>query len=196
MREPERARGPWLEALRAALDEASAPLIFFFRDDDAGWEDARLFALLEVFARRALPLDVAVIPRALSAELATSLMSFAGEQNGRLGLHQHGLAHVSHEPSGHKCEFGTRRDLDTQRRDITEGFELLAKRLPGMVQPVFTPPWNRCTRVTGQVLNELGFRVLSRHISEEPLALRGHSVSRVATGCPGQVARRRGAGGT
>jgi hypothetical protein len=159
--------------LRAALYEASAPVTFFFRDDDAGWDDARLFALVDVFARRALPLDVAVIPRSLSAELAASLVSFAGEQRGRLGLHQHGLAHVSHELSGRKCEFGESRDPDIQRRDITEGFELLAERLPGVVQSVFTPPWNRCSQATGQVLRELGFRVLSRHISEEPIAMPG-----------------------
>jgi hypothetical protein len=60
--------------LRVALDETAAPVTFFFRDDDAGWDDGRLFSLLDVFARRALPLDVAVIPRALSAERAARLL--------------------------------------------------------------------------------------------------------------------------
>jgi hypothetical protein len=171
--ESDRAVGPWLDPLGAALDEAAAPITFFFRDDDAGWEDERLVALLEVFESRALPLDLAVIPRALSAKLAASLMSLAGEQNGWLGLHQHGLAHVNQASSGRKCEFGWERNSDAQRRDIIEGLELLASRLPGVVQPVFTPPWNRCSATTGEVLHELGFRVLSRHTSEQALGLSG-----------------------
>ena len=173
MHEPGRARGGWLDPVRAALDETVAPVTFFFRDDDGGWDDGRLFSLLDVFAGRALPLDVAVIPEALSAELAVRLMTFADEQSGRLGLHQHGLAHVSHESSGRKCEFGLSRDPDIQRRDIAEGFDVLVERLPGLVQPVFTPPWNRCVRSTGQVLTELGFRALSRHVSEPPFGLAG-----------------------
>jgi hypothetical protein len=68
------ARDTWLDPLRVALDETAAPVTFFFRDDDAGWDDGRLFSLLDVFARRALPLDVAVIPRALSAERAARLL--------------------------------------------------------------------------------------------------------------------------
>jgi hypothetical protein len=113
-----------------ALDEAPGPVTFFFRDDDAGWDDGRLFALLAVFASRALPLDVAVIPGALGGNLADSLMSLSVEFNGRLGLHQHGLAHVNHESSGRKCEFGGGRDPDLQRRDIAEGAALLGDRLP------------------------------------------------------------------
>jgi hypothetical protein len=38
----------WLDPLRVALDEASGPVDFFVRDDDAGWDDERLFAMLAV----------------------------------------------------------------------------------------------------------------------------------------------------
>jgi hypothetical protein len=40
----------WLAPLREALDAAPAPVTFFFRDDDAGWRDDRLEALLDVFS--------------------------------------------------------------------------------------------------------------------------------------------------
>jgi hypothetical protein len=163
----------WLDPLRAALDAATRPVEIFFRDDDAGWGDERLFAMLGVIERHSLPLDLAVIPEALTPSLAGALIERSETWDGRLGLHQHGLAHRSHEPEGRKCEFGASRERDAQRRDLAEGRDLLRERLPGRAQPVFTPPWNRCTRVTAELLVELGFRVLSRHVSEPALAVPG-----------------------
>src|SRR5205823_3060705 len=43
---PGRRARPWLDPLRAALDDAVEPVAFFFRDDDAGWGDGRLLLLL------------------------------------------------------------------------------------------------------------------------------------------------------
>ena len=152
----------WLDPLAAALARAPEPVQFFFRDDDAGWEDERLLALLDLFRERDLPLDLAVIPRALSPELAQTLTARSSESDGRLGLHQHGLAHVNHEPEGRKCEFGPARTPADQRHDLDEGRKLLDALLPGITEPFFTPPWNRCTSTTAQVLAELGFEALSR----------------------------------
>ena len=41
------------------------------------------------------------------------------------------------------------------------------------LQPIFTPPWNRCTADTGSALAALGFRALSREHRAEPLAVPG-----------------------
>lgn len=60
----------WLAPLRAALDHAARPVTFFFRDDDAGWADDDLYRLIDIFDRWAIPLDLAVIPNALSDDLA------------------------------------------------------------------------------------------------------------------------------
>jgi hypothetical protein len=155
--------------MRAALDARGDPVDFFLRDDDGGWDDERLFALLDVVERHCLPLDLAVIPQALSPKLAWSLASRSTAWDGRLALHQHGFGHRSHEADGRKSEFGPARARQAQRRDLTEGREVLEARLPGCVQAVFTPPWNRCTEVTAELLCELGFHVLSRHVSEAPL---------------------------
>jgi hypothetical protein len=163
----------WLDALRSALDDAAHPVDFFLRDDDAGWDDERLLAMVAVVGRHELPLDLAVIPQALGSDLTESLARLSANWNGRLGLHQHGLAHTNHEADGRKCEFGASRDTEAQRRDLLEGREHLGTRLPGLIQPVFTPPWNRCTLVTADVLRELGFRVLSRHVSEPEFELPG-----------------------
>ena len=160
----------WLDPVQAALDAARAPVEVFFRDDDAGWRDDRLLELLDAFDRHALPLDVAVIPAALETRLAAELRSRDGA---RLGLHQHGYAHLDHEPEGRRCEFGPSRSRADQRRDIEAGAERLAALLGDVVQPIFTPPWNRCTPVTGRCLLELGFRALSRESRAASLGLPG-----------------------
>jgi hypothetical protein len=159
--------GPWLQPVQEALDAADAPVRVFFRDDDAGWGDARLLALLDAFAAVSLPVDLAVIPLAIDTGLASELRARP------VGLHQHGLAHVNHEREGRKHEFGPARDAAAQRRDIEEGRERLADLLGDRVDPIFTPPWNRCTADTGHALAELGFAVLSREAKAEPLRVPG-----------------------
>ena len=160
----------WLDPLRAALDAAPRPVGFFFRDDDAGWRDDRLSELLDVFARLGMPLDLAVIPAALGDDAALELRRRVERSDGRLGVHQHGYAHENHEPEGRKCEFGPARSRDEQLRDIEAGSARLA-RLLGTVEPIFTPPWNRCSETTGRCLVELGFEVLSREARAAPLGL-------------------------
>src|SRR3954468_14638979 len=154
-----------MNLLGTALDDAPAPVEVFFRDDDAGWGDERLLALVALFERHGLPLDLAVIPAELSPALAQELRGRA------VGLHQHGYAHVNHEREGRKCEFGPSRSRAQQRDDIARGRERLGELLGERLDPVFTPPWNRCTRDTGEVLVELGFDVLSREHRAEPLGL-------------------------
>ncbi|MBE2319918.1 polysaccharide deacetylase family protein [Solirubrobacter sp. CPCC 204708] len=151
--------------LREALDALAAPVDVFFRDDDAGWEDARLFELLARFAEHGLPVDLAVIPADLHDALAARLI------DSHAGLHQHGYAHTNHEVEGRKCEFGPARDKAAQNDDIARGRTQLRERLGDRLDPFFTPPWNRCTRDTAEVLVELGFSLLSREHKAEPFGL-------------------------
>jgi peptidoglycan/xylan/chitin deacetylase (PgdA/CDA1 family) len=163
----------WLDPVHAALDAVPHPVPVFFRDDDAGWRRDRLLALLDLFAERALPVDVAVIPAALDRRPAAELAGRAAAPGVRLGLHQHGFAHINHEPDGRKFEFGPSRSRAAQRRDIEAGADRLAQLLGERVDPIFTPPWNRCTTDTGRCLLELGFRALSREARASPLELPG-----------------------
>jgi predicted deacetylase len=168
-----------LEPLQEALDAAPAPRTFFFRDDDAGWANDRLFSLLDLFAAHAAPIDLAVIPAALDLELAARLCRRRETGPGLLAFHQHGYAHANHELTGRPCEFGPSRSADAQRQDIAEG-ALRLRRLLGETPPIFTPPWNRCTETTGRCLLDLGFRVLARDATAEPLGLPGLQEIRVA----------------
>jgi predicted deacetylase len=165
--------GTWLDPLRAALDEAPHPARFFFRDDDAGWNDERLFALLDIFANHGMPIDLAVIPSAVTPRMAEALSRRMMSGAERIRIHQHGFAHINHEPAGRKCEFGSARGYALQRADIEEGKARLSEFFGPLVDPIFTPPWNRCTNVTGRCLVELGFRVLSRESNATPLEIAG-----------------------
>jgi hypothetical protein len=149
---------PWHAALAPVLDVRAAPVTIFFRDDDGGWDDVGLQRLVGIFTTANVPLDLALIPAALSEPLAQWLSERSGPA---LGLHQHGFAHANHERTGRKCEFGPARDLAAQRGDIADGAVRLRHLLRGC-DPIFTPPWNRCTQDTARVLAELGFQALSR----------------------------------
>jgi hypothetical protein len=150
----------WVAAVQAALDGRREHVRVFVRDDDVGWGDDALFTLLDLFAFFNVPIDLAVIPAALTPGLAWRLL---GRQQ-PLVMHQHGWAHENHEPSGLKCEFGPARTQAQQRDDIARG-QVRLRELLGDVPPVFTPPWNRCTRDTFLALRDLGFALVSRDVS-------------------------------
>ncbi len=163
----------WLDPLRRTLDGSSRTVTFFFRDDDAGWRDDRLLALLDVYVERGVPIDVAAIPVALTPDLATELRARLARAPELLAVHQHGYAHVNHEERGRRSEFGSSRSLAAQLGDIRAGRRRLEELLGPVLQPMFTPPWNRCTAETGRALLEAGVRVLSRDRTADPLGLQG-----------------------
>ena len=76
--------------------------------------------------------------------------------------HQHGWRHVNHEPEGKKQEFGPSRSRERIRRDLEKGRSRLEGLIRGQFFPVFTPPWNRCSSITLELLRELGYHAVSR----------------------------------
>jgi predicted glycosyltransferase len=166
-------KNSWLAPVYRALEERRETVKVFFRDDDAGIENARLFKLLDLFEKFALPLDIAVIPKEISSALANELSLRLKSKPNLLAIHQHGFAHVSHETEGRKCEFGKARTKAQQFFDIATGQRILAQNFGALPQPIFTPPWNRCTIEAGEILRELDFKVLSREAEAEPLSIKG-----------------------
>lgn len=159
----------WLDPVRDVLDDVddSWTRAVFFRDDDVGWDDRALLALLEVFVRRDVPVDLAVIPVATHPHVASSLLRL--RRDAAIGLHQHGYAHVDHETQGRKCEFGSSRTPDQLAADVSAGARLLGELFGEHLDPIFTPPWNRCRPELGDVLADAGFEVLSRDSTATPL---------------------------
>jgi predicted deacetylase len=163
-----------------ALDQVTSPVTFFFRDDDAGWANDHLFALLDRFAAYDMPIDLAVIPCAIDSPLAAGLQSRIDRNPRLLGLHQHGYAHVNHEPAGRKCEFGPSRTAAAQWADIATGQSVLQNQFGAALDAIFTPPWNRVSQHTIDCLIPLGFAALSRDAGTMPLNTRGLSEINVA----------------
>jgi predicted deacetylase len=155
------------DALCAALDAAAAPVTFFIRDDDAGWADERLIALLRTVEAAGVPIDLAAIPAALTPSLARELRA-RREGGQRIGIHQHGFAHVNHETALRKCEFGPARSLVQREADLRWGQEKLAQLFGDALDPIFTPPWNRLAVDTVELLAGLGFTRLSRNRGADP----------------------------
>ena len=157
----------WLDPVRAGARRPRRPCRVFFRDDDAGWDDERLWALLDLFDRAGVPVDLAVIP----AELRPAADRGAGARGAAAGcvhVHQHGFAHVNHEPAGRKCEFGPARSAEPQAADIARGAGAARTPVGELVEPVFTPPWNRCTPRHRRRPAEPASRVLSRDVTRRP----------------------------
>jgi len=154
--------GHWLNPVRQALDARESPLTMFVRDDDAGWADERLDALLDLFDEVACPIDLAVIPAELTEARAAWLLERRARSTHHIGLHQHGFAHANHEARERKSEFGRSRSPSRARVDVQAGRDLMRARLGDAVDPVFTPPWNRCRDELGPVLVEAGLDILSR----------------------------------
>jgi predicted glycosyltransferase len=170
----------WLMPVHEALDSLSDSASLFFRDDDCGWGDDRLLLLLDIFADFNIPVDLAAIPAALNSAFAQKLSRRMAAHPERLRIHQHGYAHLNHEPTGKKCEFGPARDYLSQRSDIENGRRRLAELLEAQPDPIFTPPWNRCTAVTARCLAELGFQALSRDSHAEAFEIPGLSEMPIA----------------
>lgn len=155
--------GDWTElreALRAA-NAAGRSLPVFFRDDDANDDRPSLRQLLRISASRQVPINLEVIPGLLTDDGVGLLREAAAVNPELIGLNQHGWRHENHEPTGRKSEFGQSRDLDQQHRDISAGRQVMEKAFGKDFFPVFTPPWNRCTAVTHEVLVGLGFAAIS-----------------------------------
>jgi hypothetical protein len=151
-----------LDALAGILAARTTPVNVFFRDDDVGWYGDRLRSLCETFSEADVELDLAVIPAALDRAKSADLIRLSRQHAHVLNFHQHGYAHVNHQTAGRKCEFGSDRGVEVQRRDIERGRGRMREVLGELVDPIFTPPWNRCTRETSSALQALDFMALSR----------------------------------
>jgi hypothetical protein len=158
----------WLAPVAMALKYHSAPVELFFRDDDVGPREDSVYRLLDLFAMHRVPIDLAVIPTTLDARLADDLVGLHNDDPRMLGLHQHGYRHTNYESTGRKCEFGPSRTAADQFNDLRAGQHALAHQLGAIIDPIFTPPWNRCTVATMTNLVSLGFRALSRDQSATP----------------------------
>lgn len=138
----------------------------FFRADDIGRPDPAFTQMMELFLQHEVPLCLAVVPKWLTREHWQAMACFFPEKK-LWCWHQHGYAHINHEPMGKKNEFGPSRSRVAQQKDLLDGQQHLAEIMGDLVCPVFTPPWNRCCNITLELLRELRFAAVSRSTGGE-----------------------------
>lgn len=142
----------------------------FFRADDIGVPTDNFKRLLDLFVRFRVPLALALVPAWLTPSRWRALRR-AGDGEPRLWCwHQHGWRHINHVPQGKKGEFGDQRTREDLRRDLTAGWQRLHALACEPLQPLFTPPWNRCGAKTLELLPQLGFKAVSRTAGSHPAA--------------------------
>lgn len=143
--------------LRAVLDAAPSPVLFWWRDDDAGRDHQRLATLLELAQARAAPVALAVVPEWLTDDGAQRIRDAA-----MATVVQHGIAHVDHAvPPAKKIELGGSADRDELARRLLAGRERLAGQFGDRFLPALVPPWNRIAPDLVMALPAVGFCGLS-----------------------------------
>ncbi len=143
--------------LRTVLDAAPSPVLFWWRDDDAGRDHQRLATLLELAEARAAPVALAVVPEWLTDDGTRRIRDAA-----MATVVQHGIAHVDHAvPPAKKIELGGSADRDELGRRLQAGRERLAGRFGDRFRPALVPPWNRIAPDLVPALPALGFGGLS-----------------------------------
>ena len=160
------------DSLHDIMDRAKTrdtPVQVFFRADDIAYVDEPFRRLMNSFLFNKTPLCLAVVPEWLTHHNWGAMQEF-NPKNPLWCWHQHGKSHTNHQQEGKKCEFGDARSREKISRDLAEGKKNLLVHLGNLFYPVFTPPWNRCSQDTLELLNEMNYAAVSRSKGAKPPA--------------------------
>ncbi len=142
-----------LDAWQAAGRVAS----LWWRDDDATAPSPALDRLLDMSARMAAPVTLAVIPAKMSQDLPQRLNGA-----GKVHVAQHGYAHVDHAPKGEGAwELGSHRPMPTVLAELARGRNILSAAFGRRFVPVVVPPWTHIDPPLVPRLTQAGFVGLS-----------------------------------
>ncbi len=158
-----------LDTVLARAVRGTQPVEIFFRADDIGQADANFRRMMQIFRRHRMPLCLAVVPAWIDAERWRQMEAFT-PLDPLWCWHQHGWSHANHQESGRKSEFGSQRSEQAIHSDLVRGRSRLRALLGPAFFPVFTPPWNRCSLATLQILAQLDFAAVSRTPGARPAA--------------------------
>lgn len=146
-----------LDAVLANRAAASAPVRLWWRDDDATTDGPRLQRLLKLATAHRVPLALAVIPCAASADLAAAVAARPG-----VWVLQHGYSHQDRAAPGSKRQELVEQRLTAElRAELLQGQRRLLELFGDRALAVLVPPWNRIDQSVAALLPELGFRAVS-----------------------------------
>lgn len=140
----------------------------FFRADDIAVPSFNYDKMINLFLNYRVPLCLAVVPAWLTDQRWSAMRFYRKKAGSLFCWHMHGYRHQNHETEGKKQEFGPQRSKVDIVRDLKKGYERLLSIMGDEFTPIFTPPWNRCSRDTMEALLEIGFDSISRSNGAEP----------------------------
>jgi hypothetical protein len=155
-------------AIDRACQRCSDPPLVFFRADDIGIGSTQFSGMISCFKKHQLPLCLAVVPAWTNRQRLSELFSYTGGNSSQWYWHQHGYLHRNFEPAGKKLEFGPSRSADQIATSLARGRTRLENLLGKNFQPFFTPPWNRCSGITLETLQQQGYAGISRSRNASP----------------------------
>ncbi len=155
------------KSVKKACDE-KRQLKLFFRADDIAAPYINYHRMMALFLRYRVPLCLAVVPTWITRARWESMKPYRKEGGNFFCWHLHGYRHQNHELTGKKQEFGPGRSRFDISHDLVKGYSRLESILGNDAFPVFTPPWNRCSKETMQELKKMGFKAISRSHGAQP----------------------------
>ncbi len=147
--------------LRSILSAHRETPVLFRVDDIGGANDQVIGTLLELFRTYSTSLNLAVVPTWINESTWKSYSDYELESS-LWCWHQHGFAHINHQKAGKKSEFGSARTCTEIKTDLENGNKHLKSIMGNAFTPIFTPPWNRCSKETLDALVQLNFSASSR----------------------------------
>lgn len=162
----------WVDArlksiLTSALEKRGEVKIFF-RADDIAVPSKNFYKLMDLFLNYRQGLCLAVVPTWLTRQRWEAISGYAVKGKDIFCWHLHGYRHKNHESEGKKQEFGSVRPKNDLASDLIQGFNQLVSIIGEQAFPVFTPPWNRCSKETLVILRDMKFKAVSRSYGAIP----------------------------
>lgn len=146
--------------LRKTIDEAAEQgrqVRLWLRDDDAVEPTEPLERLLELTSSHAIPVTLAVIPKATGDALVRRL-----DGAPLTSVVLHGWSHQNYASTGEKKqELGLHRPSSVVLAELKEGLDKLSALHSQRFVPMLVPPWNRLAPALWSELPALGLKLLS-----------------------------------
>lgn len=157
------------ETIASTLSDTPPDAIIptFFRADDIGVISKNFLDMLNIFEKHRMPLCLAVVPAWLTQSRWETIQKHTDPSLPLWCWHQHGWNHTNHEAAGKKYEFGSSRSDNSIKADLERGRKKLEMLIGSDFSPFFTPPWNRCSSRTLDILHQLQFHGISRSRGEQ-----------------------------
>jgi len=162
-----------MDALKKGIEKKLKPhdtIKLFFRADDIGVPSKKYEQMMALFLKYQTPLCLAVVPAWLTRVRWDVMADSLEKGNGLFCWHMHGYRHVNHETEGKNQEFGPARLSQAIYNDLSRGHNRLQSIMGKQLTKVFTPPWNRCSLETMEILKKIGFQGISRSHGNLPAA--------------------------